>query len=134
MIDREKVIKAIEYCTDNSLVCHGDECPYWKDGVSNIVCWNNVMKDAGELLKADKRYLKDLEPHLIELSEIKENEAYWLDVHGFGSKPRPVICVHVENDARKPYITLAWQFGTFSWEAETYGTEWCLWSARPDVA
>lgn len=57
MIDREKVIKAIEYCTEDSLVCHGDKCPYWKDGVSNIVCWNNVMEDALTLLKADQAEL-----------------------------------------------------------------------------
>ena len=69
MIDRKKVIKAIEYCTDNSLVCHGDECPYWKDGVSTIVCWNNVMKDAGELLKEQEpvkpKYIDGKRNHFI---------------------------------------------------------------------
>lgn len=53
MIDRNKVIKAIEYCTD-SIICHGDKCPYWKDGVSNIVCWYEIMQDAAEMLKADQ--------------------------------------------------------------------------------
>lgn len=64
MIDREKVIKAIEYCTGDSVVCYGDKCPYWKDGVSNIVCWNNVMKDAGELLKTDQYYLQKMTERL----------------------------------------------------------------------
>lgn len=58
MIDREKVIKAIEYCTEDSLVCAGDKCPYWKDGVSTIVCWNNVMKDAGELLNEQSNIIE----------------------------------------------------------------------------
>ena len=56
MIDREKVIRAIEYCTDNVFICHGDDCPYWQDGLRTAVCWDNVMKDALELLKADEYY------------------------------------------------------------------------------
>ena len=58
MADMEKVMKAIEYCTDDALVCHGDTCPYWQDAISNIVCWNNLMKDALALLKAQDETLR----------------------------------------------------------------------------
>lgn len=123
MIDREKVIKGLEHCVVG-MGCFG--CPYHVGGSLSSRCVDNIMRDALGMIKK-------LEPHLIGLSEIEEGEAYWLDVHGFGNKPRSVICVHIENDAKKSYITLAWQFGTFSWEAETYGTEWKLWSAKPYV-
>lgn len=73
MIDREKVIKAIEYCTEDSLICHGDKCPYWQDGVSNIVCWKNVMKDAGELLKADQAELIRQREHIESLEGLIES-------------------------------------------------------------
>lgn len=122
MPDREKVIKGLEHCIVG-MGCF--ECPYHVGGSLSSRCVDNIMRDALGIIKKS-------EPHLIGLSEIKEGETYWFKNSDF--VPRPVICVHIENDARKPYITLAWQFGTFSWEAETYGTEWCLWSARPDVA
>lgn len=38
MIDRNKLIKAIEYCTD-SIICHGDKCPYWKDTERKVNKW-----------------------------------------------------------------------------------------------
>lgn len=57
MIDREKVIKAIECCTADSMICYGDKCQYRKVGVPFNVCWNNVLKDAGELLRADQAEL-----------------------------------------------------------------------------
>ena len=76
-------------------------------------------------------WIQKLEPHVIELSKIEDGEGYWLTMMSSDFIPRPVICVHNEKDARKPYITFAWQYGTTSLEAETYGIEWRLWSAKP---
>ena len=73
----------------------------------------------------------NLEPHVIRLSEIEDGEGYWLTMISSDFKPRPVIVFHNEKDAGKPYITLVWQYGDFSLEAETYGIRWCLWSAKP---
>ena len=72
-----------------------------------------------------------LEPHVIKLSEIEDGGGYWLTMISSNFKSRPVICVHNEKDAGKPYITLAWQYGTTSLEAEAYGILWRLWSAKP---
>lgn len=121
MTDREKVIKGLEHCIVG-MGCFG--CPYHVGGSLSSRCVDNIMRDTLDMIKK-------LEPHLIGLSEIEEGEGYWLSGKNSASVTRPVICVHIENDARKPYIMFAWQFGTFSFEAETYGTEWCLWSARP---
>ena len=100
-------------------------CAYRPDGKKTCDDLNPLLDDALSMIKK-------LEPHVIGLSEIEEGEGYWMDsLSNSDFVPRPVICVHNEKDARKPYITLAWQYGTFSWEAETYGTEWRLWSAKP---
>ena len=99
-------------------------CAYRPDGKDT--CDNLIPLIDGALSMIIK-----LEPHVIGLSEIEEGEGYWMTTMSSDSKPLPVICVHYEKDARKPYITFAWQFGTSSWEAETYGTEWRLWSAKP---
>lgn len=67
---------------------------------------------------------------MMKLDEIKDGEPYWLSA-GKEFAVRPVICVCREGDARKPYITFKWQFGTFSWEAENYGQTWLCWTSRP---
>ena len=69
-------------------------------------------------------------PRVMTLEEIKDGESYWFSA-GKEFVTRPVICVHREDDARKPYITFAWQYGTFSWETEDYGKTWRCWTARP---
>lgn len=91
----------------------------------------NTLENLIPLIGDALSMIQKLEPHVIGLSEIEDGEGYWLTTISSDFKPRPVICVHYEKDARKPYITFAWQYGTFSWEAETYGIEWRLWSAKP---
>ena len=91
----------------------------------------DTCDDLIPLLDGALSMIKKLEPHVLGLGEIAEGEGYWMTMMSSNFIPRPVICVHNEKDARKPYITFAWQFGTFSLEAETYGTEWRLWSAKP---
>ena len=46
MIDREKVVKGLEYCTGNQL-CSG--CGYYDP--DNVRCQKDLMRDALELLK-----------------------------------------------------------------------------------
>lgn len=67
---------------------------------------------------------------VVTLEEIKDGESYWLSA-GKEFVTQPVICVHREDDARKPYITFVWQFGTFSWDSEDYGKRWRCWTQRP---
>lgn len=119
MIDREKVIKGLECCRNG--FCFA--CPY-NDGVDgNVDCKQRWADDALELLK-------EQEPRVLTLDEIKEGEPYWL---GAGKEfvTRPVICVHREDDAQKPYIMFVWEFGEFGWLSEDYGKTWRVWSAKP---
>ena len=99
-------------------------CAYRPDGKDTCENLNPLIEDTLSVIKK-------LEPHVIGLSEIEDGEGYWLTMISSDFIPRPVICVHNEKDARKPYITFAWQYGTTSFEAETYGIEWRLWSAKP---
>ena len=118
MTDREKVIKGLECLANNCSVCYSD-CPYYKIPS----CFRMISADALALLKAQ-------EPREMTLEEIKDGESYWFSA-GKEFVPRPVICIHREDDAQKPYITFAEQYGTFSWETEDYGKTWRCWTARP---
>jgi len=129
MLDREKVIQAITNCTDEALVCSkGCDCPYWQDD-RHIVCWDNLMKDALELLKKQE----PITPRIVQLKEIKEGEPYWFSTME-DNKPTShyAICVHREEDAGWPYITFVWQHGTSSWPMDKYGYSWCCWSSKPN--
>jgi len=93
-----------------------------------------TCKDALALIQKQQARIDELEAgqtaRVMSLEEIKDGESYWLSA-GKEFVMQPVICVHREGDARKPYITFAWQFGTFSWDLEDYGKRWCCWTQRP---
>lgn len=55
MIDREKVIKGLECCTEPSRKC--PECPYVGEGKIISYCATRLTKDALVLLKADQAEL-----------------------------------------------------------------------------
>ena len=119
MIDRDKVFKGLTCCRNG--FCFA--CPY-NDGVeNNVECKQKWADDALELLK-------EQEPRVMTLEEIKEGEPYRLGV-GKEFVTLPVICIHREDDAQKPYITFVWKCGTFSWMSEDYGKIWRCWSAKP---
>ena len=46
-LDREKVIKGLECCTNINMKCEEEKCPYWK----NDDCSDDLMRDALSLLK-----------------------------------------------------------------------------------
>lgn len=118
---REKVIKGLFICSGDDPDCQN--CPYYGEYGDGFGCETIMQRDALSLLKAQ-------EPRVMTLEEIKDGEPYWLST-GKEFAVRPVICVCREDDARKPYITFKWQFGTFSWEAENYGKTWFCWTSRP---
>ena len=118
MADREKVIKGLECLANNCSVCTSD-CPYYE----SPSCFRTIAADALALLKAQ-------EPRVMTLEEIKDGESYWFSA-GKEFVPRPVICIHREDDAQKPYIIFAERYGTYSWETEDYGKTWHCWTARP---
>ena len=123
MINREKVVEGLRICSCGVPDACSD-CPY--DNYPPRICVQHLTKDAFNLLKAQ-------EPYVMTLEEIKDGESYWFTA-GEEFVPRPVICVHREDDAQKPYITFVWQFGTFSWESEDYGKTWRCWTSKPTKA
>lgn len=127
MIDCEKVVGNLQilrtWCAVN---------PRHGMGLDSGECEKAVgwLDDALALLKA-------YQPRVLTLDEIEDGESYWFEGESYWCSDgkefvtRPVICVHREDDAQKPYITFVWQFGTFSWELEDYGKTWRCWTSRP---
>lgn len=132
----EKVCKGLECCVlrdpDDHRQC--GECPYNPHSISNEPCANGLKHNALALIRQQQERIVKLEAaktaRVVPLEEIKDGESYWLSTDK-DFVPRPVICVHREDDARKPYITFAWQFGTFSFELGDYDKTWHCWTAKP---
>lgn len=129
----EKVYKGLEICTESTGYEGCITCPYHEDYYPNVCRYANKT-DALALIRQQQERIKELEAaqtaRVMSLEEIKDSESYWLST-GKEFVTRPVICVHREDDARKPYITFVWQFGTFSWDTEDYGKRWRCWTQRP---
>lgn len=120
MTEHEKVIKGLECCAFYFHERQCRKCPYFPDYQD---CRSLLIQNAKEILKAQK-------PRVLTLEEIRDGESYWFSA-GKEFAPRPIICVHREDDARTPHITFLWQFGMFSWRIEDYGKRWICWTARP---
>ena len=128
----EKTTKGLGCCgKENMCLSH---CPYdgSEDDIKN--CTSQLARDALFLIRQQQERIKELEAgqtaRVVTLKEIKDGESYWLSA-GKEFVTRPVICVHREDDARKPYVTFVWQFGTFSWDSEDYSKRWCCWTQQP---
>lgn len=123
MTEIEKVKKGLDLClTGEPSACK--DCPY------DAECGEALSIGPSPLRRDALKLLKEQEPKVVTLDEIKDGEAYWFQ-RGQMLVTRPVICIHREDDTRKPYITFAWQFGTFSWDSEDYGKTWRCWTAKP---
>ena len=67
MIDREKVIKGLECCTDQRKSC--TDCPYYSDEEICTAVFP-MMEDALVLLKSDQTYLQKLTERLQNIADI----------------------------------------------------------------
>ena len=110
----EKVVSGLEYCIQGSIGCYC--CPY----ADEPACRQQLCHDA----------LEALQPRVLSLEEIQDGGCYWFEA-GTDFVIRPVICIRNEEDAWKRYVCFAWQFGTFSWEADDYDKTWRCWMAKP---
>ena len=114
----EKVLSGLEHCIQGSIGCHMG-CPY----ADEPACRQVLCRDAISVLDA-------AQPRVMTLEKIQDGGCYWFEA-GKDFVIRPVICIRNEEDAWKRYVCFAWQFGTFSWEADDYGKTWRCWTARP---
>lgn len=120
-------------CCERRGYCEG-HCPYYEPEKEALECTSELAHDALTLIGHLDERIKELSltqmARVVTLEEIKDGESYWLSADR-EFVTRPVICVHREDDARKPYITFVWQFGTFSWDSKDYGKRWHCWTQRP---
>lgn len=96
---------------------------YWTDGEKI------PTEDLIEAFELAVKALDAQTPRVLMAFEVKPCLPYWLEFPE--SVLRPVICYDAEWDAKEPYITLVWQYGTASYKTECYGVEWRCWSSRP---
>lgn len=90
---REEIVKALEICDANydGKVCR--ECPYrderwngaWVDE-TGVECWQEMRKDAADLLKSDEKTGQESETHVVRCHDGCTNydsEEDWCYKHGF---------------------------------------------------
>ena len=58
MTDMEKVIKGLECCTDGSMMCKRERCPYYGKAPIDSTCRIELEKDAFALLKEQEPHKK----------------------------------------------------------------------------
>ena len=123
MADREKVIRALENCTDE-IKCR--DCPW--ETCENFCLSVKVPLD---LAKAALSLLKAQEPRVMTLEEIKKAEVVWLECYG--------ICSNMFK-AALPWHSLSinnatWDFKTYPYTEvmflAEYGRNWRCWTSRP---
>lgn len=123
-MEREKVLKGLAACRmdpDWAEDCRKLDCPYCGEGS----CVALLANDAYRLLKA-------LEPRVMTLEEMRENEPYWFEAPG-DFVMRPVIC-NMYDRGDSSYLNFVWQYGNFSWKLSEYGKTWRCWTSRPTDA
>lgn len=128
MVEREKLIRAMEYCTgdivpvDENDECLGDVCPFKEGGYESGDCQENMIRAALALLK-------EQEPRVIPLSELLTFDAKWQ----FNTPP--YLCTE-EIDIKRMwwrswrdiYLSIRCE-GTMG--SNNYGTEWRCWTFHP---
>ena len=131
MIDREKVLIGLECCADPDTEC-GD-CPYFNHTYFYPDCKESMMRSALELLKADMTYLKEQEPRVLTLEELRSLDGtdhfVWLEDNG----EYALYDCYAEVTAYRNNVELN-IFGSeveFEPDNEEYGKTWRCWSARP---
>lgn len=131
MAEREKLIRAMEYCTadiahvDENDECLGDVCPFKQDGYESGDCQENMIRAALALLK-------DAEPRVLSLEKIQSGtvEVAWLEC----SDKREVqagLWFKRINEGEDEGIIIHVLDGFEGMRTEVYGKTWRCWTARP---
>ena len=84
MADKEKLIRAMEYCTgdivpvDENDECLGDVCPFKEGGYESGDCQENMIRDALALLQEQEARVMTLE----EIKRLEVLDVLWLQITG----------------------------------------------------
>ena len=84
--------------------------------------YNDALDMAIEALKAQ-------EPRVMTLEDVKEGQAYWLEMRGIASEY--AICKLNDHDD-SAFLDFAVQYGDRTLESDGYGKRWRCWTSRPD--
>ena len=129
MVEREKLIRAMEYCTaditpvDENDECLGDVCPFKEGGYESGDCQENMIRAALALLR-------EQEPRVLDWNEIGTVDgAVWLEdrdenevVPGLVMQMHSAVNLDIKKDGK---------LHTASASRSDYGEGWRAWSARP---
>ena len=129
MADREKVIRALEWCIKKP--CHPN-CPYFTvEDESQARClFKKILPDALDLLK-------EQEPRVLEYSEIEKHPLVWLEDNG-KEDVIPALFLqyngwNVEFALQAPdeWVDMIVRCATAVTFEKMYGTTWRAWTSRP---
>ena len=128
MIDRDKVIKALECCA----IPGGDclECPYRKYGVDEIglECENKIAADALALLKAQ-------EPRVMTLDELRQLEhtdhIIWIEANGDPESFDGYAEVTTNLITKDIEFFVPGNEVEFTPDNKNYGKLWRCWTSKP---
>ena len=121
-MDREKVISKLQilrtWCAVN---------PDYNMGLPVDDCVKAVgwLDDALALLRHE---VSAQEPRVMTLEDVKEGEAYWLEMRGIASEY--AIC-KLNDHGDSAFLDFAVQFGGKTLESDRYGKTWRCWTSRP---
>ena len=127
MPNREKVMRAMEYCTaeiwecDENDECRSDVCPY----VKCTDCKEQMIRDALALLK-------EQEARVMKMEEIRSGavEVAWIED---ADKPDviPGIWFRLSNEGEDEAVDIHIRDGFIGARLAVYGKLWRCWTSRP---
>jgi len=131
MVEREKLIRAMEYCTgdivpvDENDECLGDVCPFKEGGYESGDCQENMIRAALALLR-------EQEPRVLTVEEIRSGavEVAWIE-DADKAEVIPGIWFRLSNKGGDEAVDIHIRDGFVGARLEVYGKLWRCWSARP---
>ena len=124
MIDREKVISALEICSNNSFC---NNCWYWNNPHEGD-CNDALMRDALELLKAH-------EPRVMTLEELEDwDGAVFFEIYETDMYYALIEDIELTACINGGYTFVNVEPGEYHrrvWDGEHYGKIWRCWTSRP---
>lgn len=123
MSDREKIIAALENCSDPAGKCR--DCPYEECERFE----KSISEYPDELIRKAVELLKDQEPRVLTLEEVRdEYEVVWLETKYLS----PTVCLFDNGESNVDWLYFV--FGSddsYGMAGRLYGKNWRCWSARP---
>ena len=137
-VDKEKLIRAMEYCTaditpvDENDECLGDVCPFKEGGYESGDCQENMIRAALALLREQEARVMDAE----EVARLTEETYQWLWIEEIQNITWNLHCLRAFVYSKHPdtgefYILANGYRDIVKLEGDEYGKTWRCWTSRP---